>query len=127
MAKFHNPDDFPFEAFVERKVSDYFLSRGFQILDEIPYLDLHFKLIDNEEEWKIECKGETSSINVDFNTGLGQILKKMEDENSMYALALPDTPSFRKQVEQVPNQVLKKLNLHWIWVNEKGEVKIENP
>ncbi|MCZ7385479.1 MAG: hypothetical protein O8C63_12140 [Candidatus Methanoperedens sp.] len=97
-----NPEKFPFEAFVQKKVEQYFQNDGFILSNEIPFLDLHVKSKDKKEEWKIECKGETKAINIDFNTGLGQILKKMEDEDSKYAIALPDIPSFRKQAEQIP-------------------------
>ncbi|HDH28900.1 MAG TPA: hypothetical protein ENH13_07180 [Euryarchaeota archaeon] len=80
MAKFHNPDKFPYEAFVERRVSDYFRNIGYELSMEIAFLDLHFKSAEKGGEWRIECKGETSSIGVDFNTGIGQILKRMDDE-----------------------------------------------
>lgn len=127
MTQYHNPEIFPFEAFVQSKVEQYFQNEGFTILNNIPYLDLHVKSKSNNEEWKIECKGETSSINVDFNTGLGQIMKRMNDEKSKYALAIPDIPSFRKQVSQISNQLRKQINLYWIWVNETGEINIETP
>ncbi len=82
---------------------------------------------DKKEEWRIECKGETSSIGVDFNTGLGQILKRMEDESSKYAIALPDTSKFRNQTRQIPSIVRKKLDLYWIWVNKEGNIEIDVP
>ncbi len=127
MLKFHNPNEFPYEAFVERRVSEHFQNAGYEVSTEIAFLDLHFKSAGKGGEWRIECKGETSSIGVDFNTGIGQILKRMDDENSNYALALPETQKFRRQTKQIPPAVRKKLKLYWIWVNEKGDIKIENP
>jgi hypothetical protein len=123
--KFPEKDDFPFEAFVQRMAERYFQKQGFQILKEIPFLDVHAKR--GGEEWKIECKGKTSQIGLDFNTGLGQIFKKMDDENTNYALAMPDIPSFRKQASQVPERVRKILKLHWIWVKENGEIEMDIP
>lgn len=128
MARYLNPEIFPFEAFIQKKVEQYFRNEGFTTLNDIiPYLDLHVESKERKEEWKIECKGETSAINVDFNTGLGQIMKRMDNENSFYALALPDISSFRKQTDQIPNRVRKLLNLSWIWVNDEGKIKIKIP
>jgi len=120
---------FPYEAFVERAVKKYFEEEGFRDCDDyVPHLaDLDVHMKNGEQEWRIECKGKTAAISVDFNTGLGQLLKKMDDENSLYALALPDIPSFREQTNKVPKRVRKLLNISWIWVREDGGITVDLP
>lgn len=116
-------DEFPSEAFVQKSVERYFKNQGFSILEKIPYLDVHAKKED--EEWRVECKGKTSVIGLDLDTGIGQILRRMNDENANYAVAIPDIPGFRNATARLPKRVRRILNLHWIWVKENGEVEIE--
>ena len=131
------PDRFPYEPFIENKVIQYFQSRGFSVRRDIKmseiregnisvYLHrLDILAVRDDEEWRIECKGDAGGISVDFNTGLGQIIRKMDSENPSYAIAMPYIQQYRDQVDKVPELVSRKLNLRWIWVKKNGEIEIE--
>lgn len=125
MSKFKRGINFPNEGFVQNAIESYFNSLGYSRQD-VQHVDLVCINVKNER-WVIEAKGETSSIGVDFNTGLGQIIKRMDDSISNYAVAVPNISKFIYQINQVPNRVCKLLNLHWILVDEDGTIEIIYP
>ena len=49
----------------------------------------------------------------------------MRDTASIYAIAVPDIPAFRRQAEGVTAQVRRVLNLHLIYVDEAGRVDLD--
>lgn len=114
-------DHFPNEGFVQAAIENYFKNKGYE-LEIDKFADLVCVHPIEKKRWVIEAKGLSKSIGIDFRTGLGQILQKMTDENSPYALAVPELSSFLQQCANVPERVRKSLNLHWIVVSENGAV-----
>ena len=131
------PNTFPYEAFVESKVEQYFRNEEFDVKIDIKKGDIERENIScylhgldilatrGDEEWRIECKGDTANISVNFNTVLGQILRRMDREYATYAVAMPDIQEYRNRVNRVPKLVRKRLSLRWIWVKESGEIDID--
>jgi hypothetical protein len=52
---------------------------------------------------RAEGQGETSDTSLDFRTGLGQLSSTMDDEETVYGLAMPDTA----RVERLRGQVAR--------------------
>jgi hypothetical protein len=77
--------------------------------------------------WIIEAKGKTSAIGLDFRTGLGQIITRMDESQIKYAIAIPEIPQFVKLSSEISSWVRNALNLHWIFVAEDGSVRIHPP
>ncbi|MBB2482485.1 hypothetical protein H5P36_20140 [Bacillus sp. APMAM] len=73
MSNFKRGIEFPNEGFVQLVIENFFEAQGFTRL-EVKHVDL-VCINANNEKWIIEAKGDSSSVGVDFNTGLGQILK----------------------------------------------------
>lgn len=118
--------DFPNEGFVQQAVEKHFHRLGFA---EVPEgdADLACRHPETGERWVIEAKGETTAVGLDFRTGLGQLLQHMEDRCAKHALAVPDTPKFRRQIDKVPGWARKALGIHWLVVGERGNVTVVPP
>lgn len=119
--------EFPNEGFVQCAIETFFTSNGYRLLDE-GYTDLACAHSETGERWLVEAKGKSMAIGTDFNSGLGQLLKRMRDEESAhFGLAMPDIPAYRRQVDQVSARVRRALELHWLFVAEDGAVQIIKP
>jgi hypothetical protein len=76
----------------------------------------------------VEAKGDGNAQNqnaqrlVNFHTGLGQLLKSMNDAQSQYSIALPDSPPWRELWSSVPRIVRRMLNLSALFAGEDGHV-----
>ncbi len=122
------------EDFVKRSLVDYFVKEnGFELIksNTPPLKNLDINIRKENSEWRIECKGckngNTDNVRTDFNTGIGQIVEKMDELNINYAIAMPDIKQFNNQAVQIPKSVRKLLNLYWIWVRQNGEIYTESP
>ena len=121
--------DFPHEGFIQNTLESYFDKKGF-IVESIPYTDYAGIHMETGEKWRIEAKGFTSNVGLDFRTGLGQLIQRMDDPNANYGIAIPNIPSYIRQVEQIRPWVRKKFELHVLVVSEEGDVQHllpENP
>jgi hypothetical protein len=54
-------------------------------------------------------------------------LQGMDDPAARYAIAVPRTPRFLRQLARVPDRVRQALNLHWLIVDESGAVMTIGP
>jgi hypothetical protein len=118
--------DFPNEGFVQQVIEKYFLDSKYRSLDP-GYTDLIVQHEETREKWVVEAKGETSSIGLDFRTGLGQLIQRMEDSKVNYAIAVPDIPQFNKQYKLVSKRIRQLLNLYILLVSNDGKVKVIKP
>lgn len=116
--------EFPSEAFVQRAIEAHFRAAGYE-LSPNGYVDLSCRHPTTGQRWQIEAKGKTSSPGLDLQTCLGQLIVRMSDPDIRYAVALPDVPTYRKQIEQVKPWVTERLNLSWILVSPEGQVTID--
>ena len=121
MSRFKRGLDWPNEGFVQQAIEAHFRAAGYAI-DEHKTIDLVCVHPGTGERWSVEAKGSTSSIGLDFRTGLGQLLQGMKCQGVQYGLAMPDLAQFRKQVDAVPSWVVEALGIHWIFVQEDGTV-----
>lgn len=125
MSNFKRGMEFPNEGFVQSAIESYFKSQGFTKL-EVKHVDL-VCINEKNEKWVIEAKGDSSSVGVDFNTGLGQILKRMDEPGCHYALAVPNIPKYINQINKIPKRVRNLLGLCWIMVSENATIDIDFP
>lgn len=119
--------EFPAEGFIQQALENHFASLGYELLDE-GHTDLACTNPQTGDRWIIEAKGHSSSIGLDFNTCLGQLLKRMhDDENSRFGLAVPDTPPYHRQLQQISHRVRRALRLHWLLIESDASVTIIEP
>lgn len=123
---FKRGTDFPNEGFVDAAVHRWAVSLGCSGLVRAEGYGRQPDLVAvraNGRRLVIEAKGRTTSIGVDFNTGLGQLLKHMDAEPADYAIAVPDIPAFHTQLALVPDRVRRLLRMSWLIVDAKGQVR----
>lgn len=77
MSKYQRGVEFPHEGFVQSAIETYFTSKKYTILEE-DYSDLVCINEQDNDKWVIEAKGKTSAIGLDFRTGLGQLIQRMD-------------------------------------------------
>ncbi len=125
-AQFKLGEEFPHEGFVQAAVNRHFSNLGF-VSEEGGYADLRCTQPITKEQWHIEANGATTAVGLDFRTGLGQLLQGMTIDSIKYAIAVPETDKFLKQLRRVPGWARQRLNLHWIVVRDDGSIRIVTP
>jgi len=123
---FKNPTVFPNEAFVQKAIHEFFGRAGYLDTKD-GYADFVCHHPTSGERWIVEAKGLTSSVGLDFNTGIGQILRRMKEPSWNYGYALPLIPPFVRACNDLPSHVRHVINLHLIFVAENGAVTIIKP
>ena len=115
--------EFPNEGFVQKAIEGEFRSRGFK---ETPkgHIDLCCQHPQTSERWIIEAKGKTSEVGLDFRTGIGQLVQRMDEPSTRFGIAVPDIDQFRYQLRQVRGWVREALGIHWILISKDGRVTI---
>ena len=126
MQSFKRGTDFPHEGFVQKAIEAYFSTLGFD-LESGSHADLVARNKNTGERWLVEAKGVTTSIGLDFRTGLGQLIQRMEDPKTIHALAVPHVDRFVSQCREVPLWIRQALRLHWLLVNSEGGVQVIPP
>jgi len=124
MPKFQRGQDFPHEGFVQTAIERYFCECGYKIIEE-GYSDL--VCVNAEIKWVVEAKGVTTAIGLDFRTGLGQLIQRMVEKDTIYAIAVPKTSQFIMQCGQISKWVRESLNIHFLLVDKEGDVQIVFP
>lgn len=132
------------EAQTQKILKRWFEGRGFETIENIQInSDNNVDLIAKKEneKWIIEVKGDydrnTAQYNVNFDTGMGQILKSINrlNEETNYAICIPfsktergEKPSYRLILKKYSNSIIfEKLNIHIILVKEDETVDVINP
>jgi len=134
------------ESLVQENLKKWFVSKGYKVVEKC--IDDPTKIEDikecrshsifgidivaqkGHEKWIIEVKGETkggsASGDVDFCTGLGQLLSIMKkfDEDIHYGIAVPHpSKNFRNIIGRFSNsEAIKKLGLNLFLVRRDGAV-----
>ena len=117
---------FPHEGFVQIAVEQFFLKQGFVAISS-GHADFACKHPVTHEQWLIEAKGKTTQVGLDFRTGLGQLVQRIQTNESKYGLAFPNIPVFLNQSKLVSPWVRSQLQLYWLVVTEQGNLQILSP
>jgi len=126
MAKFQRGLDYPNEGFIQMAIENYFNECGYQIIQE-GYSDLVCVCEVTSIKWVVEAKGKTTSIGLDFRTGLGQLVQRMNNPEVNYAIAVPKIDQFISQCRQLSKWVRTSLNINFLFVDNQGRVQIIGP
>jgi len=109
---------FPNEEFVLWVIEEEFKRRGY---DPAPLLH-HDLVLEHPEgrRWKIEAKSASANPQVDMNTVLGQIIRRMDNPQSFYGVAFPKGFGYEERFQEVSDWVKQRLNLYLFIVREDG-------
>lgn len=114
---------------VKRAVCDWLEARGWTV--EVRWgrdrgIDIEARR--SGERWVIEAKGEapTDQMGGNYFLGaLGELLQRMSEEGTRYAIALPETRRYRGLIDRLPILARRRLGLAVFWVRSGGEVRLE--
>ena len=126
MSTYWRGPDYPNEKFVQQALEHHYANLGYIFIKE-SNADLVCIDKQGQDKWVIEAKGKTSSIGLDFRTGLGQLLQGMRETGINYAIAVPEIHQFTTQARKLAPWLRKLLNLHIIFVNEDGQLRFVSP
>ena len=135
------------ESHVKDILKKWLKDGGYEVLDsdENSQIDSEVKVDliakKGDEYWIIEAKGDydrnTSQYNVNFDTGMGQLLKSISklDSKTKYAIAIPfsrtergEKLSYRLILNKYSKSVIfEVLNIHIILVRDDESVEIILP
>lgn len=132
------------EQQVQTILKEWFKDTGYNVVEH-GYLDSENKIDiiarKGSECWVIEVKGDydknTAQYNVNFDTGMGQILKSITklDSNTKYGICIPFSKTERREKlsyrlilpKYSKSIIFEILNLHLILVRDDGSVEIVSP
>lgn len=118
--------EFPREGFVQLAMEAYFQRRGFAVTTDTD-ADLVCSHRETDERWLVEAKGVTTAIGLDFRTGLGQLLQRMQDESVKYGVAVPSNKLFLNQCRRLSIWVRQRLGLYLFIVAPDGAIRVVAP
>lgn len=124
---FRNGEEFPNEGFVQGALDKHFAALGFTVPGG-SRADIDLLNPETGQHWVVEAKGDTKgNAGLDFKTGLGQLLLRMNEPETMYGVALPDTPRFVALCNRISERVRLRLNLHCLFVDGDSTVRVISP
>ncbi|MQY58450.1 MAG: hypothetical protein GH144_02405 [Clostridia bacterium] len=126
---------------VERIIKEWFKKRGYIVEEE--FLGPGGNKIDmrarkNQEQWIVEAKGDydrnTAQYQVNFDTGIGQLVKSIStvNENISYAICIPFTRteqhkrlSYRLILPKYSESIVfERLNINLILIRDDRSVEV---
>ncbi len=124
MKYFKKEKVFPYEAFVQASIEEYFEQQGYEV-EKDGQVDLI--AVKGSDRWVVEAKGITEAIGTDFNTCLGQLVKCMTSREDKYAIAIPKHVKYKRQCSMLSSYFRELVQLHILVIDDQGAVKIIEP
>lgn len=123
------PDEFPYEPFVERSIKEHFDRLGFADAHRgaADFCDVVVRHPESGETWNIECKGKTAAIGTDFDTCLGQLLRRMKPGAIRWGVGLPRIDAYVRKANEIHPDICDRLGVYWLWVHADGRVEVLAP
>ena len=132
------------EGDVQKILRDWFRNNGYKVTEDEKWkagnkVDL---LAESENDtWIVEVKGDydcdTAQYTVNFDTGLGQLLKSITqlDDQTKYAIGIPFSRTERGEKfsyrlilpKYSKSLVFEKLNIHFLLIWDDGSVEVIEP
>lgn len=78
----------------------------------------------DHQEWVIQIEGIRRGRKVPITMKVSELLKYMNNEQSMYSIAFNDSLSYRRQWEEIPKEVKNSLRLSVIFTDKKGNITV---
>ncbi len=113
-----------------RQILDHFLTAQGWILKDITRADQPFEVEAQQgnNKWIIQIKNSSYQLQdpvTAFVSVLGEILQRMDNPNTKYSIALPDTDPFCRLWKRLPELPKQKTGITALFVNPLGFVREE--
>jgi hypothetical protein len=121
-----NKDYLP-EREIRQILVNFLASKGWNHeLDEVINCRACIKLTRGKEKWLIQIKGNESTSTAIINSFvsvLGGILRRMDDQNCKYSIALPDTKPYRRLWERTPVLAKDRTQITALFIDQTGAIE----
>ena len=139
------------EKEVQKVLKEWFENKGFKVIENVKVNSencVDLVATKENEKWIIEVKGDydrnTAQYNVNFDTGMGQLLKSITiiDDKTKYAICIPfyaicipfsrtergEKLSYRLILKKYSKSIIfEMLNIHLILIRDDKSVEIISP
>jgi len=132
------------EKDVQKVLKGWFENKGFKVIENVKVNyenSVDLVATKENEKWIIEVKGDydrnTAQYNVNFDTGMGQLLKSITiiDDKTKYAICIPfsrtergEKLSYRLILKKYSKSIIfEMLNIHLILIRDDESVEIISP
>jgi len=132
------------EKEVQKVLKEWFENKGFKVIENVKVNSencVDLVATKENEKWIIEVKGDydrnTAQYNVNFDTGMGQLLKSITiiDDKTKYAICIPfsrtergEKLSYRLILKKYSKSIIFEiLNIHLILIRDDKSVEIISP
>ncbi len=132
------------EKEVQKVLKEWFENKGFKVIENVKVNSencVDLVATKENEKWIIEVKGDydrnTAQYNVNFDTGMGQLLKSITiiDDKTKYAICIPfsrtergEKLSYRLILKKYSKSIIFEiLNIHLILIRDDESVEIISP
>lgn len=76
----------------------------------------------DQKRWIINVQGIKRGRKQPLPVKLSEIIRQMDDENADYSIAFNDSPSYRRQWQEIPQNVKERLHMSVILADKKGNI-----
>jgi len=132
------------EKEVQKVLKEWFENKGFKVIENVKVNSencVDLVATKENEKWIIEVKGDydrnTAQYNVNFDTGMGQLLKSITiiDDKTKYAICIPfsrtergEKLSYRLILKKYSKSIIfEMLNIYLILIRDDESVEIISP
>lgn len=99
-------------------INEWLEERGWQTSKHSRYIEAS----KSEKKWYIDIYQTTRGRKMPLSSKISDVIKKMEDDEALYSVALVDSPIYRKQWEELPSGAKKRLQVSVILADHMGNV-----
>ena len=75
-----------------------------------------------QKRWIINVQGIKRGRKQPLPIKLSEIIRQMDDETADYSMAFNDSPSYRRQWQEIPQNVKERLHMSVILADKKGNI-----
>lgn len=99
-------------------IKEWLEEKGWDIIEHARYIEAHKDM----QKWYIDIYQATRGRKMPLPNKLTEILKRMEDRDAYYSVALVDSPIYRKQWNEIPLAAKERLQVSVILADRLGHV-----
>lgn len=103
---------------LSRLVSAWLCEQGFLCEEKKEYI----QAIKGDEKRLVNIQGIKRGRKQTLPLKLSEVLKKMEDERTLYSIAFNDSISYRRQWNEIPKNVKDRLHVSILLADKKGNI-----
>lgn len=99
-------------------IKSWLSEHGWEYIENKDYIEAH----NDKERWLINVQGIKRGRKQTLPVKLSEIMKRMDDPATRYSIAFNDSISYRRQWNEIPDSLKKRLKMSVILADKKGNI-----